>query len=267
MRLEGKRVLVAGASSGLGKASAIEIAKAGARVCVAARRLDRLEETVAEAGESAIARVCDVQDEASCRAAVEQAVAELGGLDAVVYAPGFSTFGPIEEITSEQWHSVLATNLVGVSLILNAAIEPLTAARGRFVVLSSIVIDDSPPRPYQATYVVSKRALEALVECWQSEHRQVRFTSIAMGDTLSEFGVGEDVAKLMPIVQRWNELGYMYGRTMEATDVAEQVVNVLAARETIRRIAITPSYPTPEEEAAADWGSEALDHTRGRLES
>jgi NAD(P)-dependent dehydrogenase (short-subunit alcohol dehydrogenase family) len=263
MRLSGKRVLVLGASSGLGKASAIEIAREGAQVCVAARRTDRLAETVGEADGEVVALACDVTNEADCNRVIEEAVSALGGLDAVVYAPGISTFGPIEEIRSEDWHSVLATNLIGVSLILNAAIKHLNATRGRFVVISSITIDYSPPRPFQATYVVSKRALEALVEAWQGEHRQVAFTSIACGDTLSEFGHDQDMQKMIPIVQKWNTLEYLYGRMMEPVAIAEQVVNALAARETIRRIAITPSYPDKEDEAL-DYGEAAVEINRDK---
>ncbi|MEM9176246.1 MAG: SDR family oxidoreductase [Myxococcota bacterium] len=243
MRLEGRRVLVLGASSGLGRASALEIAREGGRVCVAARRADRLAEAVDEAGNGAFAVACDVRDEASCRSAVEAAVAELGGLDALVYAPGISTFGPVEEISAQEWHDVFATNVFGFSLVLNAAIEPLTAARGRVVAISSITIDDSPPRPFQATYPVSKLALERLIEAWQGEHHAVGFTSIASGDTLSEFGHGNDMERMVPIVQQWQQQGYLYGRMMDASSIGEQVVNAIAARETLRRIAITPAYP------------------------
>ncbi len=264
MRLSGKRVLVLGASSGLGKASAIEVANEGGRVCVAARRVDRLEETVAEAGNDAFARACDVRDEASCTKVVEEAVAELGGLDAVVYAPGISTFGPIEEISQDDWRRILETNLIGVSLILNSAIGHLEKTRGKFVVISSIVIDDSPPRPMQATYVVSKVALEALIAAWQGEHRAVAFTSIATGDTLSEFGLAHDLDKLIPITQRWSELEYLYGRLMDAEAVAEQVVNALASRETIRRIAITPSFPENPPEAGQNWAEAEIEQQRGK---
>lgn len=270
MRLAGKRVLVIGASSGLGRASAIEAAREGARVCVAARRKDRLEELVAELSahsEGAVAHTCNVRDEASCTEVVAAAVDAFGGLDAVVYAPGISTFGPIEELGADDWRSVLETNLVGVSLILNAAIGPLEASRGKAVIISSIVIDDSPPRPFQATYVVSKNALEALIECWQGEHRAVAFTSIASGDAVSEFGVGQDMEKMMPIVQRWSQLEYLYGRMMESQAVAEQVVNALASRETIRRIAITPNYPDPDEASGKDWAAAALEQQRGPSDS
>jgi NAD(P)-dependent dehydrogenase (short-subunit alcohol dehydrogenase family) len=268
MRLLGKRVLVLGASSGLGKASGLHIAGEGGRVCVAARRLDRLEEMVAEEGGKAegelFARFCDVRDEASCSKIVEEAVAELGGLDAVVYAPGISTFGPIEEVRQADWRSVLDTNLIGVSLILNAAVKHLEETRGKFVVISSIVIDDSPPRPQQATYVVSKVALEAMIAAWQGEHRGIAFTSIATGDTMSEFGFGHDMEKLIPITQRWSELEYLYGRLMEPDAVAEQVVNALASSETIRRIAITPSFPDPSQDQGTDWAAAAIEQQRGK---
>ncbi len=263
MRLLDKRVLVLGASSGLGRASALAVAAEGARVCVAARRRERLDETVAEGGRQVFARPCDVRDEASCARVVADAVSEMGGLDAIVYSPGISTFGPIEEIRAADWRAVLETNLVGVSLILNAAIGHLEASRGKFVVISSIVIDDSPPRPEQATYVVSKRALEALIEAWQGEHRQVAFTSIATGDTISEFGLDHDMDKLLAITQKWVTLDYLYGRMMAPESVAEQVVNALASRETIRRIAITPSFPGPGEADGADWAEAEIEQQRG----
>jgi NAD(P)-dependent dehydrogenase (short-subunit alcohol dehydrogenase family) len=242
MRLSGKRLLSVGASSGIGRASALAAAAEGARVCLAARRIDRIEEAAAEAGNESFPLTCDVREESSCRSLVAEASAIMGGLDGVIYAPGISTFGPIEEIDAESWRAVLETNLIGASLILNAAIGFLEDSRGRAVFISSIVIDDSPPRHQQASYVISKIALESLIAAWQAEHRGVGFTSIASGDALTEFGVGHDVQKLGPIVKKWQDQGYMYGRMMEASAVAEQVVNALSASETIRRIAITPSY-------------------------
>jgi NAD(P)-dependent dehydrogenase (short-subunit alcohol dehydrogenase family) len=242
MRLSGKRVLAVGASSGIGKASALAVAAEGARVCFAARRIERVEEAADSAGNESFALSCDVRDESSCRSVVAEAAATMGGLDGVVYAPGIATFGPIEEIDAASWRAVLETNLIGASLILNAAIGHLEDSRGKALFISSIVIDDSPPRHQQASYVISKVALESLIEAWQAEHRAVGFTSIASGDALTEFGVGHDVQKLAPIVRRWQDQGYMYGRMMDVSAVAEQVVHALDSSETIRRIAITPRY-------------------------
>ncbi len=254
MRLKDKRILVVGASSGLGRESGFALAREGARVAFAARRADRIEAAARQAGGGAFALPCDVRDEASCRAMVASAVAQMGGLDALVYAPGISTFGPIEEIDAASWHDCFATNVIGLSLVLNAAIGALEASRGKVVVYSSISIDDSPPRPKQATYLVTKAALERLIQAWQGEHRRVGFTSIANGDTLTEFGFGNDPALLAPIVQRWFELDYMYGRMMEPAVVAEQVVNAIASPETIRRIAITPNYADAIAQAGAPAG-------------
>ena len=244
MRLEGRRILVVGASSGLGRAAGLAAAKEGAQVGFAARRMERVTKAADEAGHGAFPVRCDVRDPESCRRAVAEAINRMEGLDAVVYAPGISTFGPIEEIEAEAWRAVLETNLIGASLVLNAAIGALEASRGKAVLISSIVIDDSPPRPQQAAYVVSKRALEALIEAWQAEHHAVGFTSIASGDALTEFAQDQDFERLGPIVRRWQELGYAYGRMMTDEAVAEQVVNALCARETLRRIAITPHYAT-----------------------
>jgi NAD(P)-dependent dehydrogenase (short-subunit alcohol dehydrogenase family) len=242
MRLSGKRVLAIGASGGLGRASGLAIAAEGARVCFAARRVERIREAAAEAGNECFALPCDVRDEEACRSVVAAAAAEMGGLDALVYAPGIATFGPLKETDASAWRAILETNLVGVSLVLNAAIEHLEASRGKAVIFSSIVVHDAPPRPKQAAYVTSKVALETLIEAWQAEHRSVGFTALANGDAWTEFGDGHDLEKVAPIVREWQQQGYMYGRMMEIPAITEQVVNALASSETIRRIAITPNY-------------------------
>lgn len=273
MRLSGRRVLVIGASSGIGRASGQALAAEGARVALAARRRERIEVLAAEIGPEALALACDVRDERSCREAVAQAISSLGGLDALVYAPGIASFAPLREVDAETWRAVLETNLVGASLVMRAAIGALEQSGGKAVFLSSISIDDAPPRFAQAPYVVSKIALEALVRAWQGEHRGVGFTTIAIGDTVTEFGQSENTAKLLPIVKRWAREGYMYGRMMDAASVAAEVVNALASSETVRRIAITPRYPDSapgsggdgdaEAEASEAWGTEALARTRG----
>ena len=86
MDLQGARVLVVGASSGIGREVAVQLGAGGARVVLAARRADRLAEAVADAGADASRVVCDVRDPAQCDAVVRDAVEHLGGLDAVVYA-------------------------------------------------------------------------------------------------------------------------------------------------------------------------------------
>jgi len=256
-RLKGLRVLVIGASSGVGRAAGEALAGEGARVAFAARRTDRLEEAVrgviADGRGEALAIECDVCDESSVDAAVSRTIAAYGGLDALVYAPGIAVFRRLSEIDAETWRRVLDTNLVGPTLALRAAISHLEESRGKAVLISSIVIDDRPPRPQNAPYVVSKVALEALVQAWQGEHRSVGFTTIAMGDTVTEFGQDSDPALLGGMVKSWVQSGYMYGRAMDVESVAEQIVSVLRSRETVRRVAITPRYSDDPSDGGGHW--------------
>lgn len=82
------KAVVVGASSGLGRCIGVDLGRRGDRVALLARRRDRLVDAAKEAGPDALAVACDVTDESSCRAAVEEAAAGLGGIDALVYATG-----------------------------------------------------------------------------------------------------------------------------------------------------------------------------------
>lgn len=256
-RLEGRRVLVIGASSGVGRAAGDALAASGARVAYAARRADRLEEAVEKAAArgrgEAIALSCDVCDEASIEAAVAHAVSAFDGLDALVYAPGIAVFERLSDIDATSWRRVLDTNLVGATLAMRAAIPELEASRGKVVLISSIATEDQPPRVQNGPYVVSKVALDTLARAWQGEHRSVGFTTIAMGDTVTEFGQDGDPSSLVDMVEEWVAKDYMYGRAMEVGSIAEQILSALASAETVRRIAITPRYSDDPADGGGTW--------------
>lgn len=241
-RLEGRRVLVVGASSGIGLASGKAIAAEGGRVALAARRADLLGEAVAEMKGAGFAVPCDVRSPESCDAVVTESVSALGGLDALVYAPGLTLYDRVEDMDAEAWASTLETNVIGATLVMRACLPHLQSNQGKAVFFSSISVDDHPPRFGMAPYVVSKTALETLIRAWQGEHHEIGFTTIAMGDTLSGKVVEGNIELLGKLVERWTTEGYMYGRLMEAESVAAQVVNVLSSPETVRRLAITPHY-------------------------
>lgn len=245
-RLEGRRVLVIGASSGIGLASGKAIASEGGRVALGARRVELLEQALEELAGNGVAVRCDVRDPQSCDAVVTEAVASLGGLDALVYAPGLTLYNPIEAMDAEAWTATLETNVIGATLVMRACLPHLLESRGKAVFFSSISIDDQPPRFGMAPYVVSKTALETLVRAWQGEHHEIGFTTIAMGDTLSGKVAEGNIELLTQLVERWTAGGYMYGRLMEAESVAAQVVNVLSSPETVRRLAITPQYDSAD---------------------
>jgi len=129
------RALVTGAASGIGQATAMLLAGRGAAVACLDVNADGLAETAAAIGERALPIPCDVTDLAAVEAAVSQAGADLGGLDAVANVAGVGDFtGDVAEIAPEEWARVLAINLTGPFHVSRAAIPHLRAAGGGAIV-------------------------------------------------------------------------------------------------------------------------------------
>src|SRR3954449_3373731 len=112
--LEGARVLIVGGSAGIGQETGLAAAKAGAKVAFAARRADKLQELVTQAGGGCAVQL-DVRDEASIVDGVSHAVDELGGLDAVVHSAGMARMGTLANENAERWREVLETNVIGAA--------------------------------------------------------------------------------------------------------------------------------------------------------
>lgn len=227
--LVGRRVLVVGASAGIGQGIGMALSAEGARVTLAARRLERLEEAAAACPtETAIAR-CDVRNPDDCRSVVEAAVAAFGGLDAVVYAAGTTAFVEASKATSEDWHLTLETNLIGAALVTSAALPHLIESQGHAVYLSSNSARFYSPWRGLATYTASKRGLEALVQTLRLENPSVAFTTLVVGPTLSEFGA-EGGDALLHFSTDWHARGQLASAQMlEAEDHARAVISILSA--------------------------------------
>jgi len=135
VRLRGRRVLVTGAASGIGLATARLFRQEGAAVAM----LDRDETGLAKARvEGATTLVCDVADERQVRAAVALAATALGGLDGVVNSAGIDLMRPFERMTSEEWARILAVDLTGPMLVCHAALPAMKqAGRGTIVNIAS----------------------------------------------------------------------------------------------------------------------------------
>lgn len=127
--LTGRSALVTGASSGLGRHFAQLLARAGAKVALAARRVDSLErlcEDIAREGGEAVAVPMDVTDAASVRAAVADAADGLGGLDILINNAGTTLTKPVLDIGEVEWDGVLDTNLKGCFLVAQQAARTMT---------------------------------------------------------------------------------------------------------------------------------------------
>lgn len=244
--LSGRRVLVLGASSGVGRAVGLRASAAGARVAFAARRLERLEAAGREAGAGAIAVRCDVRDAAECKAVVASTEAAFGGLDALVYATGLSPLAMLEQASAEEWSEVLAANVVGASLVTAAALEPLRRSGGRAIYISSYSV--RMPLPGLGLYRVSKVALDALIECWRMEHPDVDFTRVVVGNTSgTDFAASWGPERMKQALEVWVKRNLFPAATMMPLDVlAEAVVSLLAVRGYVDDLAVMPRLRDPK---------------------
>jgi NAD(P)-dependent dehydrogenase (short-subunit alcohol dehydrogenase family) len=246
--LSGQRILVMGGSSGVGREVGVAASRAGARVAFAARRRDRLDAAVAEAGDRACAVCCDVSAADDCARAVAETASALGGIDALVYASGMSPLVMLERASHRDWRRVLDVNLVGASQITAAALPHLRASAGRAVYVSSYSVRQSLPG--LGLYRVSKVALDALIECWRMEHPDVDFTRVVVGNTsgtefANEWG-GEAIAGAMNV---WVSRNLFPAATMMPLPVlAEAILSVIAVRGYVDDIAIMPRTRDPRAE-------------------
>ncbi len=228
------RTVVVGASSGLGRCIGIGLARRGARVALLARRLYRLEEAAEEAGGGAMALRCDVTDESSCRGAIEEAARRLGGIDALVYSTGMGPLARLSETDATVWRQVLDTNVVGASLVTSAALPHLTKSGGVAAYLSSVSASQTAPWPGLGAYVVSKAALERLVDAWRAEHPSVGFTRVVVGDcaggegpSMTEFPSDWDPELAAEMGTIWATRNYLSGSLLDVEDLVRAIDTVL----------------------------------------
>ena len=240
------RTVVVGASSGLGRCIGIGLAQRGDQVALLARRRSRLEDAAKEAGPGTLVIECDVTDEASCRSAIEEAAAGLGGIDALVYAPGIGPLVKLVDTDADTWRRVFDTNVTGAALVTAAAVPHLAASSGAAMFLSSVSASQTPPWPGLGSYAVSKAALDKLVEAWRAEHPDIGFTRVIVGDcaggegdAMTQFNQGWDHDLIGEVYPTWAARQYLSGNLMEVERLVAMVHAVLSDGATISIPSIT----------------------------
>ncbi len=249
------KVVVIGASSGLGRCIAMGLAAEGAQVALMGRRRERLEHGAAEAGNGAVPIVCDVTDQASVREAIDQAAEAMGGIDGLVYAAGVGTLARLVDTDADIWRRTLDTNVTGAALATAAAVPHLTASSGTGVYLTSVSASQTPPWPGLGAYAVSKAALDKLVEAWRNEHPEIGFTRLIVGEcgggegeSMVEFNAGWDVDLIMEMAPTWIQRNYMTGALMDVSQLIAVVDRILRSDPTVcmPTVAVTPRLVTPQ---------------------
>lgn len=192
--LSDKVAIITGASSGIGRASAILFAQEGAKVIVGARRqqeLDLLVEEIRHGGGQAISLAGDVRSEAYARALVELAVECFGGLDIAFNNAGTTgTPGSVQEQELTQWQETLDTNLTSAFLGTKYQIPAMLARGGGSLIFTSTFVGHTLGLPGMAAYAASKAGLMGLTQVLAAEFgaQGVRVNALLPGGTDTPMG-------------------------------------------------------------------------------
>lgn len=174
MAVDTTTALVIGATSGIGRETALGFARQGARVALAARSRPALDLVAADCRAAGAADVLvhpvDIGERAQVRALTDAALARFGALDVTVAAAAVTAFGRFDDIPAEVFDRVVRTDLIGTANVAREALRHLRRrGHGHLVVVGSLL--GRTAAPYQAPYVMSKFALDALIRILRQENR------------------------------------------------------------------------------------------------
>jgi len=220
----GLRLLVVGASSGIGHAVAESAAAGGAKVAVAARRIDLLQKLADKIGGHAFE--LDVESSSAIEQVVGEAATALGGgLDAVVFTSTVVPFAYVQDTEVATWLHAFAVNTVGANNVLRAAL-PYLSENGVVLIASSR--DVGRPRAGVAAYDASKAALDEILHSWRSEHPDLSIIRVGMGPTKdTEILRGADRDLLDEMFESWVANGQLPAQMSALNDVANTLVSLV----------------------------------------
>ena len=188
--IKGKVVAITGASSGMGKAIAIELAKNGAKVVLGARRTEQLQQIVkeikSEGGDATFAQI-DVKNKADLVRLVNTAVEQYGKLDVIVNNAGISQLSRIDELDIEGWEEMIDINLKGVLYGMAASI-PIFKQQQSGHIVNIISTSGIKIVPMQGVYAGTKNAIRTIAEAFRQESDgTIRITGISPGFVKTDF--------------------------------------------------------------------------------
>jgi NADP-dependent 3-hydroxy acid dehydrogenase YdfG len=248
--LNGTVALVTGASSGIGRATALELAARGAAVALVARRADRLQELAGEIGESggtALAIEADVSERAAAEEAVEGAVDELGRLDVLVNNAGVMLLGPIADAPVDEWDRMVHVNVLGLLYCAKAALPHLLEAAGSDPRRTSDLVNISSVAGRQVrlgsgVYNATKHAVGAFSESLRQEvtDRHVRVSLVEPGAVSTELASHNRPEVRETIEERFAEM-----ERLEDRDIADAIAYIVTRP---RHVAVNEILIRPTEQ-------------------
>jgi NAD(P)-dependent dehydrogenase (short-subunit alcohol dehydrogenase family) len=232
--LEGKVAIVTGATSGIGRATALRFAQAGARVALVGRNAQALNVVAGEIqtnGGEALAIRADVTIQPIARRIVAQTVEQFGGLDILVNAAGHLISGSIEETTLATWDSMMNVNLRAVFNLMQQVVPHLVERRGNVVNVSSVT--GLRAFPGVLAYCVSKAGLDQLTRCAALElaPKGVRVNAVNPGVVVTEIHRrgGMSQKEYKAFLERSKET-HPLGRVGQPYEIAELILYLASER-------------------------------------
>jgi NADP-dependent 3-hydroxy acid dehydrogenase YdfG len=230
--LSGQVVAITGASSGIGEATALACARAGAAVALAARRIERIEalaEQIAADGGTALAIGTDVGEEDEARRFVDRAHAQLGRLDVLVNNAGVMLLGPIENAPTEEWRRMIHANVFGVLYCTHAAL-PLMRAQGSGHIVNISSVAGRVARQGSGVYNLTKFGVGAFSESLRQEGvpLNVRVTLIEPGAVATELPGHNRQEVLEQMAKRFAGV-----TPLSSADIAEAILYAIGQPENV----------------------------------
>jgi NADP-dependent 3-hydroxy acid dehydrogenase YdfG len=222
--MAGARMLVIGASSGIGQAVARAAHSQGANVAIAARRVERLAKLAAEL--DGTFHELDVSDPCAIERVIDEVASSFCKLDAVVFTSAVVPFALVDQTDVTTWLHAYAVNAVGASHVLRAAL-PHLADNAVVLVASSHGVGS--PLAGVAAYHASKAALDEILRSWRAEHPDLAVIRVSVGRTEdTEILRGADRDLLANLYQEWADQGKDAAEGSAVNDVANAMLSLIA---------------------------------------
>jgi 3-oxoacyl-[acyl-carrier protein] reductase len=239
MELAGKAALITGGGTGVGRATALRLARLGCSVCVNyCRSQEEAEQTAHDAqqlGVQAVAVRADVADDAACRMLVKTAVEKLGRIDVLVNNAGTTRFIPfrdLDRVTDDDWNHILGVNLKGPFQCARAAREPIEAAGGGEIVnVASVagILATGSSIPYAASKAALINMTVALARVLAPS---IRVNAVAPGFITGRW-LEQGLAENYEEVKRSFERAAPLGRVCTPDDVAAAIVSLITGSDLV----------------------------------
>jgi NADP-dependent 3-hydroxy acid dehydrogenase YdfG len=239
--LDGRRIAITGASSGIGEATAEKLAAEGAQVALGARRKDRIDAVAERIGDSAHALEVDVTDEDAAIGFIDAAAEAMGGLDGLINNAGVMLLGPVGGADTGEWRRMIEVNLLGLLYCTHAALPKMQENGGGHIVNVSSVAGRTANLG-SAVYNMTKWGVTGFSEGLRQEalHSDIRVTCLEPGFVETELQSHNENPMVQDAIKQMRE---QIGDLMTAEDMANAILYALSQPErvSVNEILVRPT--------------------------